>query len=185
MSRRRSAPRTGNHEAGGSIPRCSTSGNNSNGEHSRLTRRTGLSDQVDRPFELGEPRLCPTGSPNANPRAIIFLVTQATARAPVLVRARFFDGLADPARLALLEALREGERTAGEVALAAALSPSNASKHLACLRDCGLVESRQDWRYVYYWLAPGVGELLDVNDVFIERVADRIAACQRPEMRSR
>ena len=101
------------------------------------------------------------------------------------VRARFFDGLADPARLALLEALRDGEMTAGEAAVAANLSPSNASRHLACLRDCGLVESRQEWRHVYYALNAGVGQLLDVTDLFIEQVADRVAACQRPEMRRR
>ena len=112
-------------------------------------------------------------------------MAQTTARLPLFVRARFFDGLADPARLALLEALRHGERTAGELAASAVLSPSSASKHLACLRDCGLVESRQDWRHVYYCLAAEVGELLDANDLFIERVADRIAACQRPEKRRR
>ncbi len=104
---------------------------------------------------------------------------------PVAVRARFFDGLADPARLALLDALRDGEKTAGEAALAAGLSASNASKHLACLRDCGLLESRNEWRHVYYTLAVGVGQLLDVYDLFIEQVADRVAACQRPEMRRR
>lgn len=97
-----------------------------------------------------------------------------------LIRARFFHGLADRSRLALLAVLREGERTAGEAATAAGLSPSNASRHLACLRDCGLVEARQDWRQVYYRLADGVAELLDANDEFIGRVADRIAACTRP-----
>ena len=101
------------------------------------------------------------------------------------VRARFFDGLADPARLALLDALRDGEMTAGKAARAANLSASNASKHLACLRDCGLVESRQEWRHVHYSLAAGVGQLLDGCDVFIEQVADRIASCERPEMRRR
>jgi DNA-binding transcriptional ArsR family regulator len=104
---------------------------------------------------------------------------------PVAIRARFFDGLADPARLALLDALRDGEMTAGEAALAASLSASNASKHLACLRDCGLVESRQEWRHVYYALAAGVDQLLEVHNLFIEQVADRVAACQRPEMRRR
>src|SRR5207245_6571451 len=78
---------------------------------------------------------------------------------------------------------RDGERTAGEAAAAADLSPSNASKHLACLRDCGLVESRQDWRHVHYRLADSVSQVLDANDLFIDRVVDRIAACQRPEMR--
>jgi DNA-binding transcriptional ArsR family regulator len=96
-----------------------------------------------------------------------------------LVRARFFHGLADLSRMSLLEALRDGEKTAGEAAVAAGLSPSNASRHLACLRDCGLVESRQDWRQVHYRLAGGVAELLDTNDHFIERVADRIVACDR------
>src|SRR5712691_4967444 len=123
--------------------------------------------------------------PHSRCRRIILQKTQTMARMPLLVRARFFDGLADPARLALLEALRHGERTAGELAASAVLSPSSASKHLACLRDCGLVESRQDWRHVNYCLAAGVGDLLDANDLFIERVADRVAACQRPEMRRR
>ena len=113
---------------------------------------------------------------------IIFQMTQVMSRAPLRVRARFFAGLADTARLALLDTLRDGERTAGEAAAAADLSPSNASKHLACLRDCGLVESRQDWRHVYYRLAQGVNQMLVANDAFIERVADRIAACQQPKM---
>ena len=108
---------------------------------------------------------------------------QVIIRLPLRVRARFFDGLADPARLALLDALRAGELTASDAATAACISPSNASKHLACLRECGLVESRQDWRHVYYRLAQGVNQMLDANDAFIERVADRIAACQQPKMR--
>src|SRR5207244_12486961 len=110
-------------------------------------------------------------------------MAQVIGPTSIRVRARFFDGLADPARLALLDALRDGELTASDAASAACISLSNASKHLACLRECGLVESRQDWRHVYYRLAQGVNQMLDANDAFIERVADRIAACQRPEMR--
>ena len=101
-------------------------------------------------------------------------------RPDTVLRARFFHGLADLSRLSLLDALRPGEKTAGEAAAAAGLTPSNASRHLACLRECGLVESRQDWRQVYYRLADGVDDLLVANDRFIERVADRIAACTRP-----
>jgi DNA-binding transcriptional ArsR family regulator len=98
------------------------------------------------------------------------------------VRARFFHGLADPSRLAILDALRSGELTAGEVAARAGLTPSNASRHLACLKDCGLVEARQEWRHVYYRLAHGVLELLTASESFIERVADRVASCTRPEI---
>ncbi len=110
-------------------------------------------------------------------------MAQVIGPTSVRVRARFFDGLADPARLALLDALRDGERTAGDAAAASGLSPSNACKHLVCLRECGLVESRQDWRHVYDRLAEGVSRILDANDAFIGQVADRIVTCQRPEMR--
>ena len=109
-------------------------------------------------------------------------MTQVISRAPVRVRVRFFAGLADAARLALLDVLGDGERTVGEAAAVAGLSPSNASKHLACLRECGLVESRQDWRHVYYRLADGVSPMLAATDAFIDRVTERIAARQRPEM---
>lgn len=98
------------------------------------------------------------------------------------IRARFFRGLGDPSRLAILDCLAHGEHTAGEVAAAAGLTPSNASRHLACLKDCGLVEARQDWRYVYYRLADGVPRLVADTGAFIERVADHIAACERPEI---
>lgn len=101
---------------------------------------------------------------------------------PLAVRARLFHGLAEPSRLAILDALRQGERTAGEVASAARLSPSSASRHLACLRDCGLVVARQQWRHVHYRLADGVSALLTDADAFIATVTDRIAACERPEM---
>lgn len=109
-------------------------------------------------------------------------MAQVIARVDPAVRVRFFRGLADPSRLAILDALGHGERTVGEAAAAAGLSVSNASRHLACLKGCGLVEARQDWRHVHYRLADGVAELLGMSEGFIERVADRIAACERPEM---
>lgn len=109
-------------------------------------------------------------------------MTQIITRPAIGVQAKFFRGLGDPSRLAILTALREGESTVGEVATAARLSVSNTSRHLACLRDCGLVEARQEWRRVYYRLAPDVGEVLAVNETFIARVAALIEACTRPEM---
>ena len=112
------------------------------------------------------------------------MMRQTTARAALATRARFFHGLAEPSRLAILDVLRDGEQTAGDVAAAAGISPSNASRHLACLKDCGLVEGRQEWRHLHYRLAPGVADLLAANDAFVERVVDRIAGCARPEMGS-
>ncbi|GIW08351.1 MAG: hypothetical protein KatS3mg060_3156 [Dehalococcoidia bacterium] len=112
---------------------------------------------------------------------IICVVTQMT-RQTVELRARFFRGLAEPGRLAILDALRDGSRSAGEVAAAAGMTPSNASRHLACLRDCGLVVARQEWRTVHYALADGVAAFLAEADRFIGTVAERVAACDHPVM---
>jgi ArsR family transcriptional regulator, cadmium/lead-responsive transcriptional repressor len=102
---------------------------------------------------------------------------------PLTVRAKLFHGLADPSRLALLEALRTGEQTVSQLVAATGLSQSNASGHLACLRECGLVESRQEWRHVYYRLSsPAVDELLHQAGLVLNEVASKILACNRPEM---
>ena len=99
------------------------------------------------------------------------------------VASKFYRGLAEPSRLAILTRLQEGEQTSGEVAYRTALSLSSASRHLMCLRECGLVESRQEWRRVYYRLAPGVSRLLAQNGEVIASLAGRIAACEHPAMR--
>lgn len=92
--------------------------------------------------------------------------------------AKLFRGLADSSRLALLDALRDGERCVSELVVATGLTQSNVSGHLTCLKDCGLVVSRQDGRFVYYRLAdPEVAAVLRAADVVLSRHADRIAAC--------
>jgi DNA-binding transcriptional ArsR family regulator len=60
-----------------------------------------------------------------------------------------FGALADPTRLAIVERLlREGERSAGEIAAPFAISKPAISKHLRVLEDAGLIERRIDrqWR---------------------------------------
>lgn len=94
------------------------------------------------------------------------------------LRAKFFRGLADTSRLALLEALRGGERTVGALVAETGLTQSNVSGHLACLKDCGLVESRQEWRHVYYRLADArVEDLLRAADRILAATAQRVYAC--------
>lgn len=94
------------------------------------------------------------------------------------LRAKLFRGFADASRLAILEALRGNERCVSELVTATGLSQSNVSGHLTCLKDCGLVVSRQAGRFVYYRLAdPQVDAVLDSADIVLLRHADRIAAC--------
>jgi DNA-binding transcriptional ArsR family regulator len=62
------------------------------------------------------------------------------------------------------------------------LTQPNVSSHLACLRDCGLVVSRQAGRYVYYQLADArVEEMLRSAEGILAGVAERVYACTRYE----
>lgn len=96
------------------------------------------------------------------------------------VKAQFFRGLADTSRLAILEALRPGEKTVSELVVSTGLSQPNASGHLACLRECGLVTSRQMGRFVYYSLAdPRIDVLLRGAEAVLADVAEQLYACTR------
>lgn len=98
------------------------------------------------------------------------------------LKAKLFRGLADPSRLAILEALRSGERSVSQLTEEITLSQPNASGHLACLRDCGLVTARQQGRHVYYSLAdPRIEEMLRAAEVILGDAAAGIYACTRYE----
>jgi DNA-binding transcriptional ArsR family regulator len=53
-----------------------------------------------------------------------------------------FDVLAEPSRRDILDLLRDGERSVGELVDRLSLSQPGVSKHLRVLRDAGLVEVR-------------------------------------------
>lgn len=100
------------------------------------------------------------------------------AEEALALKARLFRGLAEPSRLALLEALRDGPCSVGELVEATGLSQANVSAHLACLRDCGLVSSRSEGRFVYYRVAGReVERMLAHADGTLAALAERIAAC--------
>lgn len=64
-----------------------------------------------------------------------------------------FKALAEPARLRLLNALRDGEKTATELMEATGLGQANASKHLQILHAAGFVQRRKEGLFVRYSLA--------------------------------
>lgn len=94
------------------------------------------------------------------------------------LRAKFFRGLADPSRLALLLTLRNSEKTVSDLCEETGLSQSNVSNHLACLKDCGLVLNRQEWRHVFYRIADEkILHLLNVADEVVSENVQRISDC--------
>ncbi len=67
--------------------------------------------------------------------------------------------LADPKRLMLLHELREGERSVGQLVSNLGVPQANVSRHLAILREHGLVLTRREGTSIYYRLAsPKIAE---------------------------
>jgi DNA-binding transcriptional ArsR family regulator len=58
--------------------------------------------------------------------------------------------LAHPTRLAMIEALRDGERTVTDLVAAVGTSAGNLSQHLGAMRDAGVVEARREGRFAFY-----------------------------------
>lgn len=63
-----------------------------------------------------------------------------------------FRALADPTRRQILEDLRDGELTAGEIASRFPISGPSISRHLGVLKGAGLVRERRDANRIYYSL---------------------------------
>jgi len=68
------------------------------------------------------------------------------------LHARVCKALADPTRLLIINELRDGPRPVGEIAEALEISQPNCSRHLALLRDRGLVTTQRAGSNVYYAL---------------------------------
>jgi DNA-binding transcriptional ArsR family regulator len=64
-----------------------------------------------------------------------------------------FRALGEPARLRILNALRNGEAAVGELAETTGLTQANLSKHLQLLHTLGFVRRRKQGLFVYYALA--------------------------------
>ena len=77
----------------------------------------------------------------------------ALSREALEVIAQRFRALADPTRLALLQALFQGERTVQELCAVTGASQANSSKHLALLLEQGLVARRRDGLFARYRIA--------------------------------
>lgn len=92
--------------------------------------------------------------------------------------AQRFRVLADPVRLKILRCLQSGERTVGSLVEELCSSQPNVSKHLAVLRQAGLVSRRQEGNQAIFSIAaPFVFELCETvcNGIVEELDAKREA----------
>lgn len=84
------------------------------------------------------------------------------------LHARLCKAIADPKRLLILESLRHGERSVGEIAEELGLSQPNTSQHLAILRDRNVVTTSRAGNTIYYALnSTKVIEAIDLLRAFM------------------
>jgi len=104
----------------------------------------------------------------------------AKRRARYEARARILKALAHPTRLFIVEELARGERCVCELQAMIGADISTVSKHLAQLRNAGLVEDDKRGVQVYYSLrAACVPGFLDCVQKVLKESAQRQLACVR------
>lgn len=90
-----------------------------------------------------------------------------------------FHGFSDPSRLAIVRHLALGEHRVVDLTRHLGLAQSTVSKHLACLRDCGLVDSRPEGRASMWSLnhSETVVELLAAAERLLAATGDAVTLC--------
>lgn len=117
-------------------------------------------------------RLTPIGLSNL-PNA----ATRAELSRPEVL-ATFFQGLADPTRVRILESLAERPRTVSELVRELGLAQGRVSSHLSCLRWCGYVLATVEGRYSRYSVVdPRTSEILALAESIVRENATRLSSC--------
>lgn len=92
--------------------------------------------------------------------------------------AALFHSLSDPTRLAIVKRLARGEARVGDLTGELGLAQSTVSAHVACLRDCGLVDGRAQGRSVYYSLTrPELMDMLAQAEVLLAATGNAVSLC--------
>lgn len=83
--------------------------------------------------------------------------------------------LASPKRLEIINALKEGEKTVGELVEILGVPKANVSQHLAVMRLKGILESRREGVNIYYQIAnPKVVQACTLmREVLTEQMKER------------
>ena len=78
-----------------------------------------------------------------------------------------FAALADPTRREILNLLKDGKRSAGEISERFDISAAAVSRHLSVLKDADLVEDTREGKFIFYELNVSVLEeiLLWISDL--------------------
>jgi DNA-binding transcriptional ArsR family regulator len=99
--------------------------------------------------------------------------------AALTAAACLFHGFSDPSRLAIVRHLAFGEHRVVDLTGHLGLAQSTVSKHLACLKDCGLVTSRPEGRASMWTLnhTDTIMELLFAAERLLAATGDAVTLC--------
>jgi DNA-binding transcriptional ArsR family regulator len=81
-----------------------------------------------------------------------------------------FRALSDPTRREILELLRSGPRTSGEIADKFSTSWATISRHLSVLKDAGLILAERNGQHVVY----------ELNTTVFQEVVENLIKWLRP-----
>lgn len=102
----------------------------------------------------------------------------ASGRTGLAPAAALFRSLGDPTRLTIVRRLAVSEARVVDLVGELGLAQSTVSKHLACLRECGLVDSRPVGRASVFTLAqPALLDLLGAAETVLEATGSAVALC--------
>lgn len=97
------------------------------------------------------------------------------------LKAELCKTLSDPKRLIIISELRDGEKQVGDLANSLQIPPAVVSRHLALLRNRGIVKPRRKGTKVYYSLTdPKIGEACDmVHEVLLNQITKNKELAER------
>jgi ArsR family transcriptional regulator len=97
------------------------------------------------------------------------------------LKARLCKTFADPTRLMIIQELRSGEKNVGQIQLALDLLQPVASRHLALLRERGVVKARRQGTNIIYSIAdPKIIAACDmVHSILLNQMAKEKDAAER------
>lgn len=109
------------------------------------------------------------------------MARKETSRLIYEMHAEVCSVFSNPKRLEIIDLLRDGEKTAGELTREMGLPKTNVSQQLAVLRDKGILTARREGQRIHYRLAfPKMLKAYDLlRQVLIERLQGQGDAAAR------
>lgn len=105
-------------------------------------------------------------------------LASSTSGSGLAAAVALFRSLSDGTRLAIVRRLASGEARVADLVGELGLAQSTVSTHVACLRDCGLVDGRTQGRQVFYRVArPELLDLFAAAETVLAATGNAVALC--------